>query len=170
MGVNEPILPGYMESLFPRRVPTLIASEPRYGWMIMGDFGKTLRGESPIELKEEVLRVFGSIQLESTRYVDKFLKLGCTDRRPYHVTARIESLLADEIVISKLTVEEINELQRQVPRVVNMCERLAEYSVPFTLVHGDIHLGNVSSFEGKLITSIGRMLVSPILSWIYFNL
>ncbi|MBI1880332.1 MAG: phosphotransferase [Chloroflexi bacterium] len=38
-----------------------------------------------------------------------------------------------------------------IPHLKARCDQLAGYSVPQTLVHGDLHTGNVALVEGKLL-------------------
>jgi aminoglycoside phosphotransferase (APT) family kinase protein len=61
---------------------------------------------------------------------------------------RIEPLLHDQLGVSKLAADEIGELRRQAPKLMDMCSRLSDYSVPATLIHGDLHLDNVAISDG----------------------
>lgn len=66
------------------------------------------------------------------------------DRRPHRLIPFIDPLLEDELVISKLTTDEIGKLRNHKPKLLRMCAQLSEYSVPSTLIHGDLHLGNIA--------------------------
>lgn len=98
-----------------------------------------------------MLRVFGAIRLGSIKHIDELLNLGCADRQPQNLISFLEPLLEDELVISNLTAEEICELRRQMPKIMEICSRLKEFSIPSTLVHGDLHFGNVARSNGNLI-------------------
>lgn len=149
--VNEPRLLTYLSSLYPDHVPTVIASDPRSDWMLTKAFGAKLGKDAPIEQKKEALRVFSGLQLDSIGHIESLLRVGCADRRPHRLIPLIDPLLGDELVVSKLTMEETQELRTQVPLIKEMCSKLLEYSVPATLVHGDLHLGNVAMDNDTLI-------------------
>lgn len=148
---NEPSLLRYLAHLYPEHVPTILAADPLNGWMLLGDVGPTLGKQLPIERKIEILQVFGALQRDTAEHVDQLLDLGCADRKPQNLISRIDPLLNDELAISKLTTDEVGELQREAPRIVDMCLRCSNYSIPPTLIHGDFHLENVAVSDGKMI-------------------
>lgn len=149
--VNEPILLKYLDNHYSDHVPSVIAFDPNLGWMLTKDFGINLGKDTLIKQKIEVLRVFGEIQIGSIGHLDSLLNHGCTDRRVQHLIPLIDQLLDDELVVSRLAEEEIVELRKQIPKIKDMCSKLLDYSVPATLVHGDLHLGNVAIEKGRLI-------------------
>ncbi|MDR6550189.1 aminoglycoside phosphotransferase family protein [Paenibacillus qinlingensis] len=148
--VDEGIFLRYMGKRYPGRIPTVLGTEPSNGWMLVGDAGERLRYNMPTESKEELLRTFAAIQLDSINFVDELLALGCADRRAHRHIPLISPLLDDELMISKLTVEEISELRNQVPALMEMHSKLTEFAVPSTLIHGDLNLGNVTTVNDKL--------------------
>jgi hypothetical protein len=130
----------------------MLATDIRQDWMLLPDAGLKLDRKAPVEQIAEVLLTFGRMQLESVKYTDELLQTaGCADRRPPHAVPLISSLLEDELVVSKLSADEIGELRRQMPVIIDMCAKLSDYSVPVTLVHGDLHLGNVVCRDDRLV-------------------
>uniref|UniRef100_UPI001C30EFD7 hypothetical protein n=1 Tax=Lysinibacillus sp. GbtcB16 TaxID=2824761 RepID=UPI001C30EFD7 len=68
------------------------------------------------------------------------------------------------LVVSKLTSEEIGDLRRQLPAISEMCKRISTYGVPSTLVHGDLHMGNVASSNGRMVgieLMVSQLLENP---------
>ena len=45
----------------------------------------------------------------------------------------------------------MQQLQALAPHLKNLCSQLAKYRIPQTLVHGDLHLGNVALYEDNYI-------------------
>lgn len=58
--VDEAKLLKFMGTLYPRCVPTVIGTEPRYGWMLLGDAGLKMKRDTPVGQKSELLRIFAS--------------------------------------------------------------------------------------------------------------
>jgi hypothetical protein len=150
--VSEPRLLACLSRLYPGQVPSVLASDMRLDWMLLPDAGLKLERKAPAEQIAEVLLTFGRMQLDSVNHTDELLRIAnCADRRPPHAIPLIASLLEDELVVSMLSADEIGELRRQLPVIIDMCARLSDYSVPATLVHGDLHLGNVVSRDGRIV-------------------
>ena len=55
------------------------------------------------------------------------------------------------MLASQLDAAEIERLRVLGPRLQAICAELASYAVPHTLVHGDLHLGNVARSAGSYL-------------------
>ncbi|NQX60586.1 aminoglycoside phosphotransferase family protein [Paenibacillus qinlingensis] len=141
----------YLAGILPDSVPNILASEPDEGWMLLADAGEKLSSDATVELRIKLLRTFGKIQLEMVSRTAELIQLGCANRKPEKLLPLVDLLLDDELVVSKLTSEEIGDLRRQLPAISEMCKRISTYDVPSTLVHGDLHMGNVASSNGRII-------------------
>jgi aminoglycoside phosphotransferase (APT) family kinase protein len=64
---------------------------------------------------------------------------------------QIDILFNDEIALSQLQPEEIKQLKNFAPYLQKFCSQLASYQIPQTLVHGDLHLGNVAFCKGNYL-------------------
>jgi aminoglycoside phosphotransferase (APT) family kinase protein len=91
------------------------------------------------------------MQRASTAEVDELMAGGCADRRLQRLTEHIDPLLEDPDAIGQLESEEVEKLKAFAPRLKEMCDQLASYGVPQTLIHGDFHGGNVVVKEGRYI-------------------
>ncbi|MBM7568148.1 hypothetical protein JOC55_005122 [Paenibacillus sacheonensis] len=149
MFAQEPAILTYLADLFPGRVPIVLASVPAEGWMLLADAGDKLSRDT-VENKVALLRTFGEVQLDMVNRTEALIELGCADRRPEKLVPFVEPLLADKLVVSELAPEELGELRRYLPRIIAMCERISDYAVPPTLVHGDLHMGNAAIREGRI--------------------
>ncbi|MGB3560986.1 MAG: aminoglycoside phosphotransferase family protein, partial [Geitlerinemataceae cyanobacterium] len=70
--------------------------------------------------------------------------LGCLDRRLDRLKSQIDDLFNHETVLSQLKAAELDKLHALAPSLKRLCLQLANYNIPQTLVHGDLHLGNVA--------------------------
>lgn len=143
--VDEIRLLTYLGSIWPNRVPVMVASDPDKKWMLLEDEGNKIGHEASIEDKKNLLKNFADLQIDSIEITHELLKHGCVDRRPQQMTAFIAPLLEDEFVVTRLTQTEMDELRSDVPKIMEMCSMISTYSVPCSLVHGDLHFGNISA-------------------------
>ncbi|AZN38346.1 phosphotransferase [Paenibacillus albus] len=146
---QEPIFLTYMADVFPDRVPTILASEPAEGWMLVADAGERLSRDSA-ENKIQLLHTFGNMQLEMIARTNELIELGCADRQPLHLLPLVAPLLEDQVVVSEFAPEELEELRRYTPTILDMCQQISTYAVPPTLVHGDLHTGNAVICDGTI--------------------
>jgi Phosphotransferase enzyme family len=135
---------------YPGHIPTLLATDPGRNWILMRDFGGGLLGKCPqIARWEEVVRVYARMQRDFVEPAESLTAMGCRDRRLDRLKAGIGPLLAhveseSEQPPEGLAKAEVERLHALVPRLRGMCDELAEYRVPATLEHGDLHAGNVA--------------------------
>ena len=141
---NEPALLKALGERYPDFVPAPLAIEPDQRWMLMTDFGAELRTMPSLERYQSAVERFGQLQVQAASAIDDLLAIGCLDRRLHVLLEQIEPLFGDEAVLALLSADEIDRLRALVPRLKRMCEELASYDVPYSLVHGDLHSGNIT--------------------------
>jgi hypothetical protein len=151
--VNEGVVMRALARLFPDNVPAPLAVDPERGWMVMAGFGAELGWDAPLEAVEEVARTFAGMQVEAAGHVDRLLAAGCHDRRLDRLAAQAAAWLPEVgadgrlpamDTASWLSKEEAAALAAAVPRIRACCEELAAMAIPASLVHGDLHLANVT--------------------------
>ena len=151
--VDEGAVMATLAGLFPDRVPAPLAVDPGRGWMVLADFGEEVGWGAPVEVVEEVARAHALMQVEAAAHVEELLAAGCHDRRLGRLAAEAEAWLPALEATGRLpgidaatwlTAEETAALEAAVPRLRARCEELAGYAVPPSIVHGDLHLGNVA--------------------------
>ncbi|MDY6902682.1 MAG: aminoglycoside phosphotransferase family protein [Cyanobacteriota bacterium] len=141
---KEPVVTNELKKLFPENIPTVLSINSDCHWMLLADFGEPIGRNSPVKIKKDVYRLLAQIQIKSVEHIENLLNVGCLDRRLEKLETQIDSLFDDEIVLSLLKEAEIEQLNKIAPYLKNLCSQLAEYKIPQTLVHGDLHLGNVA--------------------------
>jgi aminoglycoside phosphotransferase (APT) family kinase protein len=117
----------------------------------MPDFKGEVLEEISGEQLSEALRILARMQIDSFPHVESLLAAGCPDRRLERLANEIRTLLYEPSVLARLLPEEVDKLQALVPRFEQMCERLAGYGVPQTLLHGDFHGGNLLARDGHIL-------------------
>ncbi len=146
--VNEATVMQELAEQYPRHVPAPLRIDHERGWLLLPDFGRELGWDAPIAMREAALRAFGRLQIDTARRSDDLLAVGCLDRRLDRLADQIDPLLDSLDAPAGLAESEIAQLRALAPRLKAMCNRLASYRVPPTLVHGDMHMSNVIARDG----------------------
>jgi hypothetical protein len=111
----EPAVTAALAREHPGDVPEVIATETERGWMLMRELeGKSARGEQA----SDGVRTAAQIQRAWHDRLDELATYGCRRRG-------------------------LEELAAESPALAPLCERLAAYGIPESIVHGDLHHGNM---------------------------
>jgi len=151
--VNEGLVMGALAGLFGDRGPAPVAVDAEQGWMVLDDLGQEVGWEAPLEVVEEVVGAFARLQVEAAGQADRLLAAGCHDRRLDWLAAQAWEWLPAIEATGKLagiddatwlSQDELAAVPAALPEVLACCEELAGHAVPPSIVHGDLHLGNVA--------------------------
>lgn len=144
---NEPLVTQRLAERFPGRVPMPLAIEPERGWMLLSDFGLDLRTSHGDDATRLALADFSQLQQQTLGQEKELLAMGCVDRRPAHLAREVACLLTDKAALASLTDDERAKLLS-----VDWYARIAAFAdAPCSLVHGDLHTGNVASGSDGLL-------------------
>jgi Phosphotransferase enzyme family len=151
--VNEGVVLTTLAELFGDRVPALLAVDPERGWMVLDDLGEEVGWSAPLEVVEEVARSFARMQVEAAGQADRLLAAGCHDRRLDRLAAQASAWLPQVEATGELpgiddetwlSAAELAAVRAALPQVLDCCAELAGFAIPPSIVHGDLHLGNVA--------------------------
>jgi hypothetical protein len=153
----EAALTAKLAELAPHNAISLVATEPEAGWLLMRDFGLTLRKQLEADKPNtdwgrwaEMLRQFARLQQAVIPSLPEIAALGVESRRLTELPRQFEALVADREI---LLVGQPNGISEEVwqtyrafaPQVSQLCEALAAFEVPETIHHDDFHTNNVAS-------------------------
>lgn len=152
---HAPVIEKYLGEQFPQYLIDIVAIEENEHWML----SKEWAGENPstIEHWKQILKVVTEIQLHCKDNIDQLLSFGCRDRRLSKLSELMIPILedlADEKMLEIYGIDknEASELSQRLQRVPSLCEQLASFGLPETLIHGDLWGNNIivrDSFSGK---------------------
>lgn len=146
---SEPVITGELSRCCPGQVPEVLALGPERHWLLLREIGGTpLRGMADLALWEEALRRYARFQIERIGEEERLRAWGCADRRLGGLAPQFDLLLAEIAAPAHrarygLSEEEADRVAAIAPRVRARVAELAAAGVPETLVHGDLHGGNV---------------------------
>ncbi len=146
---HEPQVLFALANLFPTKIPQPIAIEKEKRWMLLSDFGSTIGFSPTLAKKNALLSQFAQLQIEAISQKEHLLEFGCWEHSLEQMPSQIEELFFDEQALAGLSKKEISTLQSQIPKLQAKAQKLSTYNIPPTLVHGDLHLGNVAFVEEK---------------------
>lgn len=151
---NEPMIMQKLSEFFPKFVPRPLAINEAERWMLMADFGVKEQDES--ERRPQLLRMareYARFQqaTNSPELISRLEAAGCFNRRITVLEAQIEGMYADESSYAALNEEELSAWKGCRPQLLALCQKLASYKIPDTLVHGDFHSGNVAIREDDFL-------------------
>ncbi len=142
--VNEAVTTATLARLFPGQIPMPLCVDMDRNWMLLRDFGAEVGWKAPLEVRGEALAAFARLQIASVQEFDTLKAIGCFDRRLDRLAAQVDPLFNDPAMLAYVNEADGARLRALAPQLQARCHQLASYNVPYTLVHGDIHMGNIA--------------------------
>ncbi|MEV4491338.1 phosphotransferase [Micromonospora coxensis] len=149
---HEAALLAELARLAPGQVLDPIALDVRRGWSLLPDGGPSLRdalaGQQDLSHWERLLPRYAALQLAVAPHVRALLDAGVPDHRPQRLPTLYTELLDDDAALLRgtpdgPTAESDERLRAYRDEFAALCRRLAEYGVPASIQHDDLHDGNV---------------------------
>lgn len=138
-----------LQEQFHANVPHILAQNPEYHCFLMKDAGVPLYRFFKQGFNERVLidvmQNYSALQLSTANKIDLFFDLGVPDWRLQQLPNLYQQLLNEEKLLLEdgITKEELKILQGLEVTLRSFCERLADYNVPDTFAHADLHDENI---------------------------
>jgi len=159
---HEASLTVFLSGLMPEHCPVVRAIDAGQGWMLLEDLGVQLRSAittvEDLDLWDEPLKLYARLQQRSAEGSDELIETGLMDRRSEGLAIEWEALLRDEEALlvgrpgglSPAVYEFAQDLWSRVEAVVASA---VVPGIPETVVHEDLHDGNVFVLDGRPILS-----------------
>lgn len=120
--------------------------------MLLRNFGQTASKAKPgEEACRELVSSYARLQRSLAGEVERLTRMGCLDRRLKRLGEHFTALLADDAVWASLKPREAQALRAREAELMGLLERLDAYGIPPSLLHGDLHLGNVAVGESHRV-------------------
>jgi aminoglycoside phosphotransferase (APT) family kinase protein len=127
----------------PEAVPAVIATEPAENWLLMHDHrGRPVEDEPP-DSWIEALRHHAALQRASVAWAHEIPAAGGQTRSLERLAGEIPGMLDYEDLGGRLAPEVRDAWIAALPTLLDACARLDAVGIPDTLVHGDLHPGNI---------------------------
>ncbi len=146
----EPTITAAVARHFPAAVPDLIAIDATRGWMLMRAFSDVSEEPEP-RLAPVAARIMASIQLVMSDHLDELAAAGTPDRTLGPTVAALQRVVEDSLELDQLDDSERRTAVAMLPWLTDQITALAEAGMPYSLGHGDLHLGNVAPAADGLV-------------------
>jgi hypothetical protein len=144
---HEAAITHALASRTPDLVPTVIASEPGENWLLMHDHGGRMLDEgSEAAWVDAVPRVV-ELQRAWIGATEGIAAAGGQTRPIADLASAVPSMLDRDDLGGRLDLEVREAWIAAIPRILDACAALIDLGVPDTLVHGDLHPGNIVQTE-----------------------
>ncbi|MEU4394787.1 aminoglycoside phosphotransferase family protein [Kribbella sp. NPDC023855] len=148
---HEPVLLRRLSEVRPGEVPAPLAIDEKRAWMLLPDLGLALAHESDLELWTESLRGHARLQRSFADQTDQLVSFTCVDRRLAVLDRELDRLVGPNAATERLEPGERAKLPRRAEELREAISELAAIGVPETLLHGDLHPGNLAVRDGKVL-------------------
>jgi aminoglycoside/choline kinase family phosphotransferase len=138
-----------LQEQFHAPVPRILAQNQAHHCFLMQDAGFPLHDFFKQEFNAHVLidmmQHYTALQLSAADKIDLFFKLGVPDWRLQQLPNLYQQLLSEEELLLRdgLTEQELTLLNNVYPKLISICEQLAQYPIPDTFGHADFHDKNI---------------------------
>ncbi|WP_405061514.1 aminoglycoside phosphotransferase family protein [Kribbella sp. NBC_01505] len=144
---HEPLLLTSLEGPVPRP----LAIDENRVWMLLPDLGSSLEAEPEIATWIDAVQSHARLQRSYVGRVDHLLEISCVDRRLAVLAAELDDLLGDNPATTLLEPDERAGLPTRRAELRAAIAELAAIGIPETLLHGDLHPGNLAVREGQVL-------------------
>lgn len=139
---NEAAVTQTLAQLFPGQTPQPLAVDSGQRWLLLRDFGEDQEEMSP-ERHARMLSDFARLQIAAQPQTKALLAGGCVDRQLESMPAALDAFLRDAGALSGLNDHQRSLLRQAQPRLIEHCQALMASDIGQSLVHADLHMGNV---------------------------
>ena len=146
---REATVTAALADLLPGMTPQVLALDAERGWMLLEDLDGTPADTLPVVERVGALEAMGEVHRAAAHLTDALLAAGCLDRRPNVLSGQMAALAEDPTV--SLPDDLGDQLRGAVPRLQELCATIAEAPIRPTLVHGDLHAGNLMRVADRFV-------------------
>ncbi len=149
---REPLVTTAIAERSPAATVRVLATEPTEGWLLLADFGGRILDGTPREGWPAAFAAFASIQRAWDGAAAELERAGAAVRPVSGLARRIHDLPDRLGLGDRLDADEVAAIVAALPGFVAACERLERLGPPATLIHGDLHAGNIAvTDEGPVV-------------------
>jgi hypothetical protein len=147
----EPALTRLVAEMLPEHAPPIIAADDERAWLLLEDLAGADEEREGTGIGASAGRIAATLQLRSLDHLGEIESAGVPVRGLAETTRGFDDILAGSIELDELSREELATARALRPEVHRVIEELASLGLPDTLVHGDLHPGNVAHDGGTIV-------------------
>lgn len=140
----EPALTRLVSTMLPGHTPQVVAVDDERGWVLTEEIPAADEESAPEGVGPEAARIAATLQLRSLDHLAELRAARVPERDLVETGRRFDEILREGLELGDLTEDELAAARATAPAVHALLDELAALGVPDTLVHGDLHTGNVA--------------------------
>jgi hypothetical protein len=148
---HEPLFLQKASEDHPGGVPAPLAIDSQRAWMLLPDLGTPLAAETDVEVWIDAVRRHARLQRSYVDHPERLLELTCVDRRLAVLDAELERVLGPTPATDRLEPHERAQLPIRAKQLREAISELSSIGLPETLLHGDLHPGNVAVRDSQVL-------------------
>jgi aminoglycoside phosphotransferase (APT) family kinase protein len=150
----EPALTRLVADILPEHAPPTIAADDERAWLLMEGVpgaDEELTDFDPPHLGRTAARIAATLHLRSLDHLEAIEGVGVPVRGLTDTMHGFDEILVSSAELDQLTREEVATVRALRGDVHAVIEELAALGLPDTLVHGDLHPGNIARQGDALV-------------------
>jgi hypothetical protein len=147
----EPALTRIVSELVPGHAPDVVATDDGRGWVLTEEIPGADEDNVPEDVGPPAARILATLQLRSIDHLPELTAAGVPIRDLASTGERFDRILEDSLELAHLSPDEITTARAHRDRVHEVLDELDSLGVPTTLVHGDLHPGNIARSGNALV-------------------
>ncbi|MEZ9538436.1 phosphotransferase [Shewanella sp. 10N.286.51.B8] len=151
---NEAKLCQKLGQLFPQQSAKVIAIDEAKQWMLTEDFGVAYEDTVQLTAWAEAFASFAQMQIHSADHIDAIAQSGCLTRDIHNLPLQLKSIFDDDSILTRLPTSMALTHQQYQAILISLqhsITALAQFNLPNTLVHSDLHIENIAKVNGRHI-------------------
>jgi aminoglycoside phosphotransferase (APT) family kinase protein len=142
----EPALTGLVAQMVPQHAPRLVAVDEGRAWLLAEEIAGADEDdeEVPPGLGRAAARIAATVHVRSLDHLAEIEAAGVPVRDLPTTLREFDEVLRGSVELERLTAAEVSAARATRDHVRGVLEELAGLGIPDTLVHGDLHIGNVA--------------------------
>ena len=140
---TEPAFTKAIAAITPDHLPRVLAVDHARAWMLMDP----LPGdgtEPPVAEAVPAAVVLARLQMELVGHLPVLRAAGLPDRTLQPTCAGLTAVVEDSVELSQLNADERADAIVMLPWLIDRLEAFATVGLPYSVAHGDLHLGNLA--------------------------
>jgi len=150
----EPALTRLVAEMLPEHAPPIIATDDDRAWTLLEEMpgaDDLNEDEPPPGLSLAAARIAATIQLRSLDHLPEIEAAGVPVRHLTSTLHQLDEVLLSSVELDELTAEELAAARATRTDMHAVVAELDSLGIPDTLVHGDLHSGNVAHDDDALV-------------------
>lgn len=148
----EPVLTaavaGIAATVAPGLLPDVVAVDADRAWMLLEAFPESDDDPTPAQVAA-VAAAHARLQVAALDELDRLVAAGLPERGRDVTVAGLHEVVANGVERADRTPAQQAAATAALPRLVAQVDALHDTGLPLTLVHGDLHLGNLTWRDGR---------------------